>query len=713
MKNHSDPLLEAGVFLAKFYHKPCSKEVLKKGLPLPNSGRLTPKLFIKSMECIEFNASINKRSLKKISKLVMPCVLILKNNKACILQSMYGEHADVILFDNENSKRKRVFLKELERQYAGYVIFVKPEYQLDTRGEQFHEKKERSWFWQAVWRYRYYYFQVFIAAFLINLFALASPLYVMNVYDRVVPNNAIETLWVLVIGVSLVYLFDCVIKLARGHLIDSIGKKVDALLANQIFSNVINLKMSHRPVSSGAFSNNLREFESLRDFFTSATLATLIDIPFISLFLIMIGNIGGLIVIIPLIAVPLVIISAKLISIPLAHHIENSMRSGSQKHALAVEALATLEATRCLSGESQLQWQWEQAVTSNGHSNYLAKLLSSVASHLTGWIIQMVVVFVVAFGVYRIEMGLMTMGGLIACTMLSNRVLAPLTQITHLLTRFQQAKSGLTSLNAIMRLPTEQADKKQFFHRAKVTGDLVFKEVSLTYPNEEMPVLKKINLTFKAGEKVGLLGRVGAGKTSLLKALMKLYDINSGTILIGGTDIRQLDPADLRKHVAYAPQENTLFFGTLKSNIIYGKPWIDDEAVLKAAQLSGVERFASLHPAGYEMPVAERGENLSGGQKKAVVMARLFLSDASILLLDEPSTAMDNASEKELIQSIQSFAVDKTLLLTTHKPALLALVDRLIIFEQGQIVADGPKDQVLQALAQQPHSGPEPDPAAV
>ncbi len=694
-----DSLLECAVFLAQMYRRPHSRSTLTLGLPLVNN-RLTPQLFIQTMQQHGFNMKLSKRKLHNLPALLLPCVLILRDNQACVLHSISATHAEIILPDGHMSK-KQVLLAELKQDYAGYSILVNPLHDVDERGKEFQKPANDSWFFSILWNYRYQYLQVLIAALLINLFAITSPFFVMNVYDRVVPNNAIETLWVLSLGISIIYLFDFILKLARTYIIDHYGKKADMLLSNRIFAHVLQLKMSHKPASAGAFSNNLREFESLREFFTSATLTSLVDLPFVLLFLITIGILGGSVVLVCIVAVPCILLCTLLLAVPMEKYISISMRGACQKQALSVEVLSTLETSRCLGAASQLQQQWEQAVTSTTEAGHKARFIANIASNVTYWAIQMATVAIIIIGVYRIETGLMTMGGLIACSMLSGRALAPLTQVTSLLTRYHQAKNGLHSLHQIMRLPNERIHSTQFLHPTQLNNHLEFRHINFSYPNETQQCLTDVCFSVLPGEKVGLLGYIGAGKTSILKLLMGLYQPSSGNILLDGVDSQHIDPADLRQFFAYGPQENTLFFGTIRSNITFGKPWVDDTAIIQAAKLAGVDRFVSKHPLGYNMPVAERGENLSGGQKKAIILARLFLSHAQIILLDEPTTGMDNIAERHIIESLTQFSKNKTLLLTTHKPFLLKLVDRLIIFDAGKIIADGPKDKVLYALQTQ------------
>ncbi len=693
-----DPLLDCLVILTKLNGHPHSADSLTAGLPL-NDNRLTPSVFPRAAKRAGFNSRLVKRDLANISKLLLPVILILRNNNACVLTKIENNLYEVIFPDSGSGKMQLTY-EELREQYADYTIFAQPTYHFDKRADEFKLEKPRSWFWGTMWRFRSNYYKVVVGAILINIFAIASPLFVMNVYDRVVPNDAIETLWVLAIGVTIIFFFDFLLRTLRAYLIDVSGKKADTLIASMIMSHVMNIRLEAKPISAGGFTNNLNGYEALRDFFTSATLVTLIDLPFIFLFLFVIWLIGGLIVLVPLIAVPIVLIAGFLLEVPVRRAVEESFFGATQKHAVLVEAISGIETIKSQTCEGRIQKKWEQYVGIVSRAGLKSRFFSNLALNITTYVMQMVTVGTVVLGVYLITAGHLSMGGLIACTILSGRALAPLSQIASIITRFQQSKMGLEGLNRIMQMPVERPEKNSFLHRPNFAGNMEFRDVTFNYPHGQISAIEGVSFKIKAKERVAIIGRVGSGKSTILKLMLSLYQAQSGAIRHDGIDIAQIDPADLRRNVGYVSQDSILFFGTIRENITLSAPWADDSAILRAAKLSGVDNFVKRHPAGYDMPIGERGEGLSGGQRQTVAIARALLSDPPILLFDEPTSAMDNSSEQEFMRNIGSVSQDKTIVIVTHKPQMLSIVNRVIIMDNGKIVADGPKEKVLTALSQ-------------
>jgi ATP-binding cassette subfamily C protein LapB len=521
----------------------------------------------------------------------------------------------------------------------------------------------------------------------------------MNVYDRVVPNHAIETLWVLAVGVLTVFVFDFLLRNLRGYFVDSAGRMADVKLASRIFEQVLGLKMAARPASAGAFASNLREFESLRDFFTSATLVALVDLPFVLLFVAVVWLIGGPIALVPGIAIPVVIGVGLVLQLPLNRVVRRSFKDAAQKHGLLVESLNGLETIKAAGAEGRTQHDWERYVGATAGSAMHARFLASLGINVSALAQNLVTVGVVVFGVYRIADGDMTVGALVAATIITGRAMAPLAQVAGILTRYHQARAAYEALDQVMALPNERPADVRFLHRPQIHGGIAFQNVSFLYPGAQQPALEQVSFTIRPGERVGLIGRIGSGKTTIEKLVLGLYEPAQGAVLIDGTDLRQIDPADLRRHVGCLLQDVFLFHGTIRDNIALGAPFADDRAVLRAAQLAGVEEFVARHPQGFDLEVGERGERLSGGQRQAVALARALLLDPPILMLDEPTSAMDNDAENRLKQRLGEVLDGRTLLLVTHRASLLSLVERLIVLDGGRLLADGPKDEVLAALA--------------
>lgn len=694
--SQDDPLLGCLILLAKILNKPHSADSLTAGLPLVDN-KLTPKLFLRAAERAGLSSKMVKRPLRKISNLVLPAVLLLENSTACIVLEFKDRVASVI-FPETGEGESEIPLKELKQQYSGFAIFIKPVHEFDQRSQQSEIPRTRHWFWGTIARFWPIYSEVFLASFLVNMFALASPLFVMNVYDRVVPNHALETLWVLAIGVATVFVFDLLLRVLRAYFIDMAGKKADVILSATIFEKVMGIKMASRSNSVGSFASNMHEFESFRDFFTSATITTLLDLPFTFLFIFVIWMIGGELAYVPLTVIPLVILVSLIIHIPLGKTIRTLFSYSSQKSATLIETLTGLETIKSIGAESPIQRKWEQTIGFITKYSQRARMLSSIAVNFTTFLQHMASVSVVVFGVYKIAEGDITMGALIACTILTGRSLASMGQLAALLTRYHQAKSALSSLNMLMDLPVERPSGREFLHRPNFKGQIEFKNVSFRYPNQPMDALTNISFTIQPGEKVAFIGRIGSGKSSVEKLILGLYEPGDGEILLDGTDIRQIDPVDLRRNIGYAQQDVVLFFGSVRDNIVMGAPFASDEAVVAAAEIAGVTEFVNRHPSGFDLPVGERGEGLSGGQRQSVALARALVLEPSVLILDEPTNAMDNSTEELFKTKLANILEDKTLLLVTHKASLLNLVDRIIVMDQGHVIADGPREQVLTAL---------------
>ena len=555
-----------------------------------------------------------------------------------------------------------------------------------------------TWLWGTLGRYWREYINIAVGAILINVFTLASPLFVANVYDRVVPNRAFETLWVLAVGVSIVFFFDFLLRSLRAYLVDVAGRGVDIRVSSGLFQQVLGARFAFKPASAGEFASNLRDFESLRDFLTSATLVTVIDLPFALFFIAMVAVINPWLALVPLVAVPLVVGLALVLQVPLTRLVEENFKVSARKQGILVEAIYGLETVKSQRAEGVMQGKWEQAVIHSAETGLKSRVLSGLALHFTSFAQQIVTAAVVVVGVYLIAGNQLTLGGLIACSILAGRALAALTQAAALMTRYQNTRTALRSLDKIMALPQERPAGRQFLQRPPLNGEVEFSRVAFAYPGQQQPALEGVQFRVRAGERVAILGRVGSGKSTVLKLALGLYQPANGAVMMDGTDIAQVDPGELRAQLGYVPQEVLLFSGTMRENITLGRPQATDAEVLEAAKLAGVDEFVRRHPLGYDMRIGEGGTGLSGGQRQAVASARGLLGSPRVLLLDEPTSSMDNSSEQAYLSALRPFLEGRTLLLVTHKPSMLALVDRLIVIEGRRVVADGPKDKVLQAL---------------
>jgi len=700
--DYPNPLLDCLVLLSKYFHNPYTADGIAAGLPITDNA-MTPELFKRAAKRIGISARFVKRPLNKIPDMVLPAVLLLKDKQACVLLEVDRAQGTAKIFRAESGEGEVIVsLDALLESFTGYCFFVRPLYQFDKRSEKSDEKasKKGHWFWGTIassWRI---YRDVFIASLLINIFAVASPLFVMNVYDRVVPNNAFDTLWVLAIGAAVVYLFDFLLRTLRAYFIDIAGKKSDILISAAIFSKVNNITMASRPKSVGAFAKNLQEFESIRDFITSASITTLVDIPFMFLIIGVIWLIGGPVGYIPIITIALIILYSVIIQIPLKRSIEESQKTASQKNAVLIESLYNAEGVKLNNAEGVLQTKWENAVGNIADWGVKTRQLSQSCSSFAMVAQQLTTVIIVIVGVYQISEGLMSMGALVAAVMLTGRALGPMAQVASLATRYNQAKSAFTSLNEIMASPVENPEGVKFVHRPVFNGEFQFEGVNFAYPEQEQAAVSAININIKQGEKVAIIGRIGSGKSTLGKLMTGLYTPDSGAIRIDGVDIRQVNPTDLRRNVGAVSQDVNLFYGSIKDNIVMGVPHMEDDAILRAADLSGVSEFANRKPSGLDSLVGERGSLLSGGQRQSIAIARALLFDPPILILDEPTASMDNTTESRMKRRLIDGLKDKTLILITHKASMLDMVDRIIVMDNGRLIADGPKAQVHEALRQ-------------
>lgn len=706
-----DPLLGCLVFLSKYYGKPFSADAMSSGLPLVD-GKLTPDLMPRAALRGGMESKLERKELAEIPKLMLPCVLLLKDGRACVLISTTksGIRRD---FDSESenesendkleivwpelpSSHEIIDREVLEQEYSGYCFYIRKRYRFDERSKQTLKTNNEHWFWETLRRSIPIYKDVLLAAFFINLFAVASPLFVMNVYDRVVPNNAIDTLWVLAIGMIILLLFDFVLKEVRAHLLEIAAKKSDLLLSSKIFEKVLNLNLSHKPASVGAFAKQVQEFESIREFITSATIAAILDVPFSLIFMIIIAIVAGPLAWVPLVLVILMLIFSFWMKNKIKHEVEQGSRYSVQKNAHLVESLQGVETIKQTGAESQFQSKWEQLVGNIANWNIKVKKYATSVGTFNSLLSQMSTVFIVILGVYQISEGNISMGALIAAVMLSGRALAPFSQVALLITRYNQAKSALLTLDEIMKLPAENMER--YLHRDHFKGDITFDNVTFAYPGSEVAAIANVSFSIKAGEKVAIIGRIGAGKTSIEKLLMNFYQPIEGAIRVDGIDIKQISPADLRQKIGCLAQDINLFYGTIRENITLGVPHVDDDHIMRAAKVSGVSQFTDGSPEGLDKQVGERGQNLSGGQRQAVALARALLFNPPMLILDEPTSNMDNYSEAQIKKQLGLITKDKTFLLVTHKASMLTLVDRVLVMERGRLVADGPTDKVLAAL---------------
>lgn len=693
-----DELLKCLVIYTKLRGNPYSADALIAGLPIVEDY-LSPELFTRAANRAGLVATFKKRPIEKLSELTLPCILLLKNKEACILTRIDKRQGKAwIIHPEEEAGEIEAPLNVLNKHYLGYAVLLADKHHFEEKRPSLLQTQEGHWFWSTLWKNIGIYRDVLIASVVINIFVLANPLFVKNVYDRIVPNNAVESLWVLAIGVSVVYLFDILLKYLRSYFLEVAGKKADVLMSSQLFEHTLGLKMENRPGSIGSFANNLKEFDSIRSFFTSGTIATLVDLPFVIIFLTVIYMLAGNIVIVPILIILMIQIYSWVMRKPIQKAVEASYEASAQKNAVLIEALTAMETIKALGVEAHSQWKWEQAVGDIARASIKSKMLQSSIARMTGFMQQVSTVVIVLAGVYMIKDGDLSMGGLIATVMLAQRAIGPMGQFANLTSTYQQTKTALQSLDSLMKLEVERPTNKRFIHHPHFEGKVEFIDVSFTYPGETKPAISHVSFKLEPGEKLGIIGRIGSGKSTIEKLILGFYPPTEGTILIDDIDITQLDPAELRRNINYIPQEVVLFKGDVRENIAYRAPYVEDEQILRAAKIAGVDDFVKQHPAGYHLQVGEGGTTLSGGQRQSIGVARALLLDAAIYLFDEPTNAMDANTEQALLKRLEENTIQRTLILVTHKMALLKLVDKLMVMDHGKVVAYGQKDTVLEAL---------------
>lgn len=707
-QHHYDPLLECVVIFARMHSRPISVEALISGLPVePGAGGPelfsidNPKgLFSRVAARAGFVSRLIHRDLDNLSRLLLPCILLLKGGNACILETI----------DRKN-RRARVIIPEigegehwldlelLKQKYLGYAFLLKKEFkQEDTKRHKGMARDSSHWFWGTLRKSMGIFASVLLASVLINLFVLATPLFTMNVYDKVVPNDAIETLWVLAVGIVIVFLFDGLLRFIRNYLLEIAGKKSDIIMSSILYAQVLNLKMDQWPSRIGAFASQLREFESIRNFFTATTLATLVDLPFAIIFLCVIYYIGGPMIAVPLIIIAILLLYSFILVKPLKASVEATYEASANKNAHLIETLQSIKTVKALGVSKYSQWVWEESCSTIANKSMRARMLSSSILVISNLLVQVNTIGLIVFGIYRIGNLELSLGGLIAIVMLASRCVAPMAQIANLITSYEQTKTAFRALDELMQKSIERPDSKSYVRRPRFEGAIRFRNLDFSYPESPRNSLSDINLNIVAGEHVGIIGKVGSGKSSLLKLIIGLYQFQSGSILIDDIDINQIDPAELRRHIGYLSQDIELMRGSIRENVAYKNLQIDDERLLRAAELAGVSLFVNQLPEGFDTQVGEGGGLLSGGQRQAIALARALLLDEPILILDEPTNSFDNTTEWIVNQRLFEYSRDKTLLLVTHKAPMLQLVERVVVIDAGRIVMDGPRDDILKSL---------------
>ena len=695
----TDPLASAVVACMRLRGQDVGIDVLTAGHALDAQGRLSPTQAVKAVEAQGYRAHLTRRRLADIPSSTLPVVLFMSGREACVLVRKDTDSATVI-WPSRSEDELTLDAAALAESYSGHILLL----QADTAApaDDLSAETPRHWYWSVVNRFWGDYMQVIMASAMINLLALATPLFTMNVYDRVFPNAAVITLWSLVAGVGLALLVDSILKWVRARVVDKVARRVDLAVSAEIFRHIADLRLDAQAQPAGGLINNLKDYEQVRDFFSSQTLASLTDLAFAVIFIAVIAYIGGPLAWPPTIALVFVVIMGVAIMVPLRRASNSDRQTTGVKNSVAVEAVTDLETLKAISGQSRMQARWERMVSESATTQERSRRLATLATTVTGFAQQLSSIGIVVIGVYLALEGNLTMGAVIAAMILSGRAMAPTAALSGLFVRASFAFSTLKGLDALMSRPSDKRVSGTSLNAPIEQGAFELRDVSLQYTGAKIAALKDVSLNTEPMARIGIIGPVGAGKTSLVRVLSGLYAPSDGMVLLDGLNMAQLAPARLRKEIQLVPQEAVLFSGTLAENIAFGVPQATNADVLRAARLTGVDRIAALHPQGFSMPITERGRNLSGGQRQLVALARALLPRPRVLILDEPTSSMDTQTEKLFVENLARVLRHwpMTLVVSTHRSSLLALVDTLIVLDKGQIAAIGPKAEILKQLAE-------------
>ncbi|MEL0640648.1 type I secretion system permease/ATPase [Pseudoalteromonas aliena] len=696
--DHGGQLVDCLAVLCHFHDKDFSREALLNGLPLTN-GELTPSGFARAAKRVGFKSKVVNKPLNLINIALLPAIVILKNNQACVVHAIDTQkNVAYVTYPELTESMVEEELTLLSEKSTGLIIYAHPEFIFDERSPVLEKLSKDGWFWGVIKECRSLYKDVIISAIALGILSVAMPLFVMNVYDRVVPNHAIETLWVLAIGILIALTADFILRLVRSYFVELAASRIDVKVSAVIMERVLGMKLKNRPSSAGSFASNIQSFEAVRNFFSSITLVALVDLPFVAIYLIVIAVIG-----VPL-SLPIIAGALILLSYGIAAHrklealSEQTMKASSMRNSILVESLTNIEDIKSFHSECKTQSTWEKSTIYIAQVNAQSRLVSSSITNSASWLQQCVGVIIMIIGVHLVIEGELTQGGLIAAYLLSSRAMGPLGQCAAVLAQYHHAAMAMQSLNEIMEKDVERPPNKHWLSHPVLKGDIEFKDVCFKYDDDSLSVLNNVSFKINAGEKVAILGRNGSGKSTLEKLILGLYEPNSGAIMVDNNNIQQIDPAELRHNIGYVPQNIALFFGSLKDNLTISAWHAVDEQIINACEKSQLFDLINSHPDGFDLQVGEQGRLLSGGQKQAVGIARALINDPPIILLDEPTSSLDHNTEHKIIKSLQKATKDKTLIVVTHKSSLLALVDRIIVLDKGKVVADGPKQQVIAAL---------------
>jgi len=687
-----DPLREGLVLLCRQLGRTATEAELGDGLAL-HEGRLPLALVKRALHRVAVEGRVQEMSLDEMGQRLLPALLVMRDGSTVVLVEWQDEEA-VVLLPESGGGSERLSRQALEERYSGSAVVARLAFRPDARAGEFAREKDEHWLKGPVKKHWKTWGKVGVAALMANVLAISTALFAMQVYDRVIPTAAYDTLWILASGVILAVVLEFVLRTLRAHLLDVTGKSLDLQLSSLLFDRVMQLKLSAKPGSTGAFSSQVREFESVREFFTSSTIGALSDMPFVLLFLGVIGYIGGPVAWVPFIAIWLIVLPGLLAQGHLARLSRQNLHEGAVRQGVLLESVENLETVKATRAEGRNLRLWEHLSADLAEVGVRVRRLSTMLGYGATLVQQLTYVGVVVVGVYLIGAGEMTIGALIASTILASRTIAPMTQVAGILARWQHVKVALEGLDDLMESPVERPAGRTFARKPSLRGHYQLHDVALSYQEDGPAALAIRSLEIEAGEKVALLGGNGAGKSSLLRILAGFSDPGSGRVVLDDVNLGQIEPADRRRAIGYLPQDIALFYGTLRENLLLDGAPHDDDEIYEVLEVVGLGRFVRRHPLGLDLPIQGSG-SVSGGQRQAIGLARLVLQDPRIILMDEPTSAFDQTSEKWVIDYLQGWLDGRTVVVSTHKTTLLSLAKRAVVLRDGQVVRDGPTESVV------------------
>lgn len=684
-----DPKAEFGVrifieFLKSLGTRKSKAAVLRSAQVLDET--FTIKEALVSLEHFKYNSSFTHTNMRDWQSDWLPLVAIQNDGAPLIVTEIeHDSHCLCLVQEGKKYVTTSIEWANFRENFSGFTLLARKMTSSQLKSTQGH------WFFSAFKTSKWLYFQVILAAIVSNFLALTTSIFTMTVYDRIIPNAAIDSLYALSIGVVAALGVDFIIKMLRAHFIDVASKRADLLVSGRLFDRILSLNNGQK---SGSLAGIIREFETLREFFTSSTLVIIVDLPFMFFFAYVIYLIAGPLGYVPLVGVPLVLIVGLVVQPLMSRATKLGMESGVTKQGILVETINGLETVKATGAGPFLKRKYSQAQISQSDTTAKTKALSQLVVNVSASFQQFAQIAIIFFGVFLVRDNQITQGALIAAVILGGRAMAPMAQLANVLSRANGARAAYKSLSELFNQRQLKIDEAFTISRGELKGNVEFRNVSYAYSSEAQPILDSINIKIPHGQKIALVGKMGSGKSTIAKIISGSIAPTSGNILIDDIDLQQLDQADLIENIGVMPQDAWLFSGSIQDNITAGRAKFADEDVINVAKISTADEFISRIPEGYEFELKEKGVGLSGGQRQSLCLARALLNSPNLLLLDEPTSSMDQQTEAKVVANLHKYSADKTLIIITHRNALLSICDRVLVIEDGKVIADSTPEQL-------------------